>query len=81
MTKNGFENQEIKHFAYKVIQNELISKMEKEIGMASLPAKERLSKFREKFKSLENIIPHTDIASYLGITNISLSRLRKDLSD
>ena len=42
-------------------------------------AKERLIEFRNKYKILENLIPHTDIASYLGITNISLSRLRKDL--
>ena len=70
---------EIRNFANTVLQNELIQKVEKEIGLASLTAKERLLKFREKYKILEILIPHTDIASYLGITNISLSRLRKDL--
>lgn len=74
------ENIEVRNFANTVLQNELISKVEKEIGLASLPARERLLKFREKYHFLENLIPHTDIASYLGITNISLSRLRKDLS-
>ena len=73
------ENIEIRNFANTVLQNELISKVEKEIGLASLTAKERLIEFRNKYKILENLIPHTDIASYLGITNISLSRLRKDL--
>ncbi|MCD4746854.1 MAG: Crp/Fnr family transcriptional regulator [Bacteroidales bacterium] len=73
------ENIEIRNFANTVLQNELISKVEKEIGLASLTAKERLIEFRKKYRVLENIIPHTDIASYLGITNISLSRLRKDL--
>jgi len=73
------ENIEIRNFANTVLQNELISKVEKEIGLASLSAKERLIEFRNKFQILENLIPHTDIASYLGITNISLSRLRKDL--
>jgi len=72
-------NVEIRNFANTVLQNELISKVEKEIGLASLTAKERLIEFRIKYRILENIIPHTDIASYLGITNISLSRLRKDL--
>ena len=72
-------NVEIRNFANTVLQNELISKVEKEIGLASLTAKERLIEFRNKYRILENIIPHTDIASYLGITNISLSRLRKDL--
>ena len=73
------ENIEIRNFANTVLQNELISKVDKEIGLASLTAKERLIEFRNKYKILENLIPHTDIASYLGITNISLSRLRKDL--
>ena len=74
------ENVEVRNFANTVLQNELISKVEKEIGLASLTAKQRLIEFRKKYRMLENLIPHTDIASYLGITNISLSRLRKDLS-
>jgi len=72
------ENIEIRHFGNTVLQNELKSKVEKEIGLASLTAKERLFEFRKKYRLLENLIPHTDIASYLGITNVSLSRLRKD---
>lgn len=74
------QNVDIRNFANTVLQNELISKVEKEIGLASLSAKDRLIEFRKKHKTLENLIPHTDIASYIGITNISLSRLRKDLS-
>ncbi|MEE1963928.1 Crp/Fnr family transcriptional regulator [Allomuricauda taeanensis] len=73
------ENVEIRNFGNTVLQNELMLKIEKEIGLASLSAKERLIEFRKKYKTLENLVPHTDIASYLGITNISLSRLRRDL--
>jgi CRP-like cAMP-binding protein len=73
------DNIEVRNFANTVLQNELMTKVEKEIGLATLTASERLLEFRKKYKSLENLIPHTDIASYLGITNISLSRLRKDL--
>lgn len=69
---------DIREFGNMVLQNELLSKVEKEIGLASLSAKERLQLFRKKYHFLENLIPHTDIASYLGITNVSLSRLRKD---
>jgi CRP-like cAMP-binding protein len=69
---------DIREFGNRVLQNELLSKVEKEIGLASLSAKERLQLFRKKYHFLENLIPHTDIASYLGITNVSLSRLRKD---
>ena len=74
------DNIEIRNFGNTVLYRELQSKVEKEIGLASLTAKERLIDFRKKYKGLENLIPHPDIASYLGITNVSLSRLRKDLS-
>ncbi len=74
------KNMEIRNFANTVLQNELIQKVEKEIMTASLSAKERLIEFRKQFNSLENKIPHPYIASYLGITNISLSRLRGDLA-
>ncbi|MBR9919285.1 MAG: Crp/Fnr family transcriptional regulator [Bacteroidetes bacterium] len=70
---------DIREFGNMVLQIELLSKVEKEIGLASLNAKERLILFREKYHFLENLISHVDIASYLGITNISLSRLRKKL--
>ncbi|MCB0629776.1 MAG: Crp/Fnr family transcriptional regulator [Saprospiraceae bacterium] len=73
------DNAEIRNFAQVVLQNELYRKVEKEIGLASLTAKDRLLEFRAAFPMLENIVPHPDIASYLGITNISLSRLRKEL--
>lgn len=70
---------DIREFGNTVLQQELQIKVEKEIGLASLNAKERLIQFREKYHFLENLISHVDIASYLGITNISLSRLRKEL--
>ena len=72
-------NLNIREFGNTVLRTELFNKVDKEIGMASLTAKERLLKFREQYPMLENLIPHTDIASYLGITNISLSRLRREL--
>lgn len=73
------ENLEIREFGNRVLRNELNQKVEKEIGMASMTAKERLLKFRDQFPGLENLIPHTTISTYLGITNISLSRLRNEL--
>jgi len=73
------ENIEIREFGNSVLRKELRNKVEKEIRMASLTAKERLIKFREDYPLLENLIPHTTISTYLGITNISLSRLRNEL--
>jgi CRP-like cAMP-binding protein len=71
---------DIRNFGNSVLRHELTAKVQKEIGLASRTAKERLIHFREQFPMFENLIPHTDIASYLGITNISLSRLRNDLA-
>ena len=70
------EDEEIRNFANTVLRNELMHKVQKEIGLASLPAKVRLQLLRKKFPNIENLVPHSDIASYLGITTISLSRLR-----
>jgi CRP-like cAMP-binding protein len=84
LNADKFEQLMIKHidireFGNTVLQNELLAKVEKEIALASLNAKEKLILFRVKYHFLENLISHVDIASYLGITNISLSRLRKGL--
>lgn len=70
---------EIREWANAILQTELIVKTEKELAQASMTAKQRLVKFREDYPGLENQISHPHIASYLGITNISLSRLRKEL--
>jgi CRP-like cAMP-binding protein len=74
------EYTEWRNFANTVLFNELKRKTDKEVNHASLPAKERLMIFRKEFKNLENLVPHPYIASYLGITNISLSRLRGNLA-
>jgi CRP-like cAMP-binding protein len=73
------DNVEVREFGNEVLKRELASMFQKDIGLASLTAKERLIKFRKDFSMLENLIPHSEIASYLGITTISLSRLRKEL--
>ncbi|MEP4597117.1 MAG: hypothetical protein ABJZ92_13000, partial [Cyclobacteriaceae bacterium] len=75
------ENKEVRNFAFTVLQNELLRKVSKEIGLASLTASERLKIFRKEYRNLENMVPHPFIASYLGITNISLSRLRSEIRD
>lgn len=74
------KNVEIRTFANTVLQQELKQKVSKEISMASLNGKNRLLELRQIYPNIENLIPHEMIASYLGITTISLSRLRKQIS-
>jgi CRP-like cAMP-binding protein len=73
-------NLDIRNFGNTVLKNELLHKVDKEIGLASLTAKERLLTFRKTYHMLENLVPHPQIASYLGITSISLSRIRGELA-
>lgn len=47
----------------------------------ALPAKERYLYFIETYPSIEKNIKNYHIASYLGITTESLSRIRKELSN
>ncbi|MUU77711.1 Crp/Fnr family transcriptional regulator [Winogradskyella endarachnes] len=47
----------------------------------ALPAKERYLYFIESYPSIEKNIKNYHIASYLGITTESLSRIRKELSN
>jgi CRP-like cAMP-binding protein len=69
-------NLEIREFGNRALLNELMRKTEKEIALATLTAVQRLELFRKEYAILENLIPHPMIASYLGITQVSLSRLR-----
>ncbi len=50
-------------------------KLQQQISHALLPGLKRLAQFRSDFPGLENHISHSYISSYLGITNVSLSRL------
>lgn len=67
---------EIRNFGNTVLRNELTDKVQKEITLATFKGKEKLLYVRKKYPNIENRVPHADIASYLGLTNISLSRLR-----
>lgn len=67
-------------FGQKVIDEELSKNMLVDIAYRSSSAKERLLLLRKMYPNLENLIPHNIIASYLGITNVSFSRLRGELA-
>ena len=67
---------DIREFAFRVVENELRFKATKEIFFTSKTASERLQFLREVYPGLENKIPLHHIASFLGITIVSLSRLR-----
>lgn len=73
-------NREFQEFGQKTIEAELTKTFYNEVVFRSYRAKERLLELRKQYPNLENLIPHNIIASYLGITNVSFSRLRRELT-
>ncbi len=64
----------------KITNKSLIKKLERVSPLVSQDASTRYLEFMEKYPTLVNRIPLTYIASYLGITKQSLSRIRKNIS-
>ena len=75
-----YSNEECFKFGQQVLENELVRTFYNEVVFRSYNAKERLLILRRQFPNLENLIPHNIIASYLGITNVSFSRLRAEIA-
>lgn len=63
----------------KISHNALMEKMDRRSSLVSEDATTRYIVFLEIFPTLINRIPLSYIASYLGITQSSLSRIRKNI--
>lgn len=75
-----YNNKEFHDFGQRILENELTQTFFNEVVYRSYNAKERLLTLRKQFPNLENLVPHNIISSNLGITNVSFSRLRNELS-
>lgn len=64
----------------KITNKSLAEKLERVSPLISQDATTRYLEFIEKYPTLVNRIPLTYIASYLGITQQSLSRIRKNIT-
>lgn len=62
------------------VENLYIQKQKQQIELLTLTAEERYQKILEEKPEILRRIPQMHIASYLGITPQSLSRIRKNLS-
>lgn len=71
---------EIEQFFRKKLEKAFASFQKRIIDYLSLPAKERYIEFINKYPKIEQSVRNYHIASYLGITTESLSRLRKSLT-
>jgi CRP-like cAMP-binding protein len=66
----------VRDWANGILREELARKADREWCLAALSGSDRLDWFRERFPRHEQTFVHTLIASYLGITPVTLSRLR-----
>lgn len=71
----------IERLGRKIAEFYFLEKEQKEIEMALLDADKRYLIMREKFPTIELIIPQYHIASYLGISPTQLSRIRRKLKN
>lgn len=67
-------------FGRRIVESALTDNLNVEIAYRSGLAKDRLLLLRAMFPNLENLVPHHYIASYLGVTQVSFSRLRRELA-
>lgn len=67
------------HIIQKITSKSLAQKLERVSPLVSQDATTRYLEFMAKYPTLVNRIPLSYIASYLGITQQSLSRIRKNI--
>lgn len=72
---------DLERLGRKIAEFYFLEKEQKEIEMALLDADKRYLIMRERFPTIETIIPQYYIASYLGISPTQLSRIRKKMSN
>ena len=73
------QNHELSLFHTKVLENVFISVVKRINELTTLNATERYLKLKNEIPDIENLIQQYHIASYLNITPVQLSRIRKEL--
>lgn len=63
----------------KILENLYVKYERRLVELISLDAKERYLVLRDHMPEVDDLIPQYHIASYLGITPVQLSRIRKNL--
>ena len=63
----------------RMYENLVIKKERREADFLLLNARQRYEKFLEDYSMINEVVPNYHIASYLGITDVALSRIRKEM--
>jgi len=63
------------------LQNRIAALQKRILGLLTLSAKDKYQRFVNEYELFEKVIPNYQIASFLGITPESLSRVRKKIAN
>lgn len=69
------------HIQHELLSRLLDRKLQREHDLLALSSRQRYQKFCELNPGLAKRVPLTHLATYLGITDVSLSRLRRQLGE
>lgn len=69
-------NKDLEALGFRAIMHDAYKRAEREKILLTATGTEKLEWFRKCYPNLENEVPHYYIASFLGLTPTSLSRLR-----
>lgn len=74
-------NPNLKEIYIQMLEQTIVYKMRRESAFQLESATERYLNFKKQFPTLENRVRQSYIASYLGMTPVSLSRIRRALRE
>lgn len=72
---------DLRNFYIKLLEATILYKMNRESGFQIKSATERYIDFKKEFPNLEKRVNQSYISSYLGITAVSLSRIRRTIRE
>ncbi|TGV01574.1 Crp/Fnr family transcriptional regulator [Flavivirga rizhaonensis] len=79
ITRLCAEDIHISNLYNKVLERVFIKYEERQLEFISMDATERYLRLRKKISGIDDLIPQYHIASYLSITPVQLSRIRKKI--
>ncbi|WP_333804952.1 Crp/Fnr family transcriptional regulator [Sulfurospirillum sp.] len=75
----GAKHKEWNDLMLRIYERLIVKKERREADFLLLSAKERYQKFLNDYSMIERMVANYHIASYLGITEVALSRIRKEM--
>lgn len=75
------KDENLSHLYIEFLEDNLLYKMQREYAFQIMSATERYITFQKEYKEIEKRVPQRYIASYLGVTPESLSRIRRTIKE